>query len=73
MAEVKKIPYYTMKRSIFRGKVWKENDGLEGAVPINTSQEISYDRCAPGQVVLKPTERSKEQLIAQKTEAEGKR
>ncbi|OSR60118.1 hypothetical protein BV326_05907 [Pseudomonas syringae pv. actinidiae] len=28
MTEVKKIPYYTMKRSIFRGKVWKENDGL---------------------------------------------
>ncbi|KPX16468.1 hypothetical protein ALO71_04470 [Pseudomonas amygdali pv. dendropanacis] len=39
MAEVKKIPYYTMKRSIFRGKVWKENDGLEGAVPINTPQK----------------------------------
>ncbi|MDA7014167.1 DUF6402 family protein [Pseudomonas cerasi] len=73
MAEVKKIPYYTMKRSIFRGKVWKKNDGLEGAIPINTSQKISYDRCAPGQVVLKPTERSKKQLIAQKTEAEGKR
>ncbi len=33
MAEVKKIPYYTMKRSIFRGKVWKENDGLEGLSP----------------------------------------
>ncbi|MBN4178144.1 hypothetical protein GSU75_05440 [Pseudomonas savastanoi pv. phaseolicola] len=67
MAEVKKIPYYTMKRSIFRGKVWKENDGLEGAVPINTPQKISYNRCAPGQVVLKPTERSKEQRMAQQT------
>ncbi|UNO25997.1 hypothetical protein [Pseudomonas amygdali] len=44
MAEVKKIPYYTMKRSIFRGKVWKENDGLEGAVPINTPQKIETVR-----------------------------
>lgn len=69
MTEVKKIPYYTMKRSIFRGKVWKENDGLDGAVPVNTPQKISYNRCAPGQVILKPTELSKDQIMAQQTEA----
>ncbi len=39
MAKVKKIPYYTMKNSIFRGKVWKENDCLDGAVSINTPQK----------------------------------
>ncbi|KPY33133.1 Uncharacterized protein ALO49_04916, partial [Pseudomonas savastanoi pv. retacarpa] len=42
-------------------------------LPINTPQKISYNRCAPGQVVLKPTERSKEQRLAQQTEAGGKR
>lgn len=58
-----------MKRSIFRGKLWKENDGLDGAILINTPQKISYNRCAPGQVTLKPTEPSKDQLMAQQAEA----
>lgn len=73
MVKVKKIPYYTMKRSIFRGKTWKEHSGLDGAVPINTPQKISYNRCAPGQLPSEPTEPSKEQLMAQQTEAEGQK
>lgn len=47
MATIKK-PYYTMERSIFRGKVWKEYTGEVGAVPINTTQRISYNQPPPG-------------------------
>ncbi|WP_192873879.1 MULTISPECIES: DUF6402 family protein [Pseudomonas] len=73
MAKVRKIPYYTMERSIFRGKVWKENDGLDGAVPINTPQTISYNRCAPGQVFLKSAEPGEEQFMVPQTEAGGQK
>jgi len=73
MAKVRKIPYYTMERSIFRGKVWKENDGLDGAVPINTPQKISYNRCAPGQVFLKSAEPGEEQFMVPQTEAGGQK
>jgi hypothetical protein len=48
MPEVKKIPYYTMNRSFFGGKIWKEHFGSVGAVQINTPQQLSYDRLAPG-------------------------
>lgn len=46
---IKKVPYYTMEPSLFRGKVWKEYDGSTGAIPINTPQTISLDRLAPGE------------------------
>jgi hypothetical protein len=73
MAKVSKVPYYTIERSMFRGRVWKESDGLDGAVPINTPQKISYQRCAPGQVFLKPAEFVKDQLMVQQTEAGGQK
>lgn len=69
MTKIKKIPYYTMERSLFRGKVWKEYSGSVGAVPINTLQMVSYDRLAPG--ALPPPKQpkpTKEQLKAQQTE-----
>ncbi|MFT3847714.1 MAG: DUF6402 family protein [Propionivibrio sp.] len=70
MANVRKVPYYTMERSLFRGKVWKQYYGSVGAVPINTPQKVSYERLAPGTVpppkLPKPT---KEQLKAQEAEA----
>lgn len=73
MAKVSKVPCYTMERSMFRGRVWKESDGLDGAVPINTPQKIFYQRCAPGQVFLKPAEFVKDQLMVQQTEAGGQK
>ncbi len=73
MTKVKKVPYYTMERSVFKGKVWKEYCGSVGAVPINTPQKLSYERLAPG--VLPPPKPpkpkpSREQLKVQKEEAE---
>lgn len=50
MLKVKKIPYYTMERSIFRSKVWKIYSGKLGAVPINTPQTVSFERKAPGNI-----------------------
>jgi hypothetical protein len=47
MPTIKK-PYYTMEKSLFRGKVWKEYIGSMGAVPINTTQKISYSQLPPG-------------------------
>jgi hypothetical protein len=47
MSKIKK-PYYTMEKSLFRGKVWKEYIGSVGAVPINTTQKISYSQLPPG-------------------------
>ncbi|EDT43604.1 DUF6402 family protein [Burkholderia ambifaria] len=68
--KVRKVPYYAMEPSIFRGTVWKEHLGNRGAVPINTLQKISFDRLAPGATPppppLKPTA---EQLKAQQAEA----
>ena len=69
MANVRKVPYYTMERSIFRGKVWKEYLGSVGAVPINTSQTLSFDRLAPGaSAPPTPPKLSKQQLKAQQAE-----
>jgi hypothetical protein len=69
MFSVRKVPYYTMQRSVFSRKVWKEHQGSSGAVPINTPQSISYERLAPGVPVPPPP--SKEQLktlLAQQTQ-----
>src|SRR6185437_13953319 len=49
VAKVRKVPYYTIEPSVFRGRVWKEHDGSRGAVPINTIQTISYARLAPSE------------------------
>ena len=69
MAKVRKIPYYTMERSLFRGKVWKKYDGSFGAVPINTLQKVSYERLAPGTLPPpKPPKPTKEQLKSQQAE-----
>ncbi|MEA9982618.1 DUF6402 family protein, partial [Herbaspirillum sp. RTI4] len=72
MAKVKKVPYYAMARSLFRGKIWKEFSGSAGAVPINTPQQISYERRAPGTPpppkLPKPPKPTKEQLKAKKAE-----
>lgn len=66
MAQIKKVYYYTMGWSLFEGKVWKEHYGQLGAVPINTSQQLYYDRLAPG--VPPPPKPTKEQLKIQKAE-----
>jgi hypothetical protein len=69
MAKIKKVPYYTMERSLFRGKVWKEYYGSVGAVSINTPQKVSYDRLAPGALPPPlPPKPTKEQLKAQHAE-----
>lgn len=70
MPVVKKVPYYTMKRSFFRKKVWKEHAGSSGAVPIHTSQTISYERLALGSPV--PPKPTKEQLQAMQMAGKGK-
>lgn len=71
MTKVKKVPYYTMERSVFKGKVWKEHCGSLGAVPIDTPQKLSYDRLAPGtKAPPKPPKPklTKEQINTQKAE-----
>ncbi len=74
MKKIKKVHYYTMERSFFKGKIWKEHCGSEGAVPINTPQKVSYERAAPGVIPPpKPLAPSKEQLkIKQIEEAKQK-
>jgi hypothetical protein len=70
MPVVKKLPYYTMERSFFRRKVWTEYAGSSGAVPILTSQTISYERLAPNAPV--PPKPTKEQLQAMQLEGKNK-
>jgi hypothetical protein len=68
--KVRKVPYYTMGPSFFRGGVWKEHSGSSGAVPINTVQTISYARLAPGEAPPpRPPKPTPEQLKAQQAEA----
>ncbi|MGM3274979.1 DUF6402 family protein [Ralstonia sp. 24A2] len=68
--KVKKVPYYTMEPSFFRGKVWSKRDGVSGAIPINTLQTISYERPAPGKAPPpKPPKPTAEQIKAQQAEA----
>jgi hypothetical protein len=68
--KVRKVPYYTMEPSVFRGTVWKERLGARGAVPINTLQKISFDRLAPGEVPPPaPPRTAAGQLKAQQAEA----
>lgn len=68
--KVRKVPYYTMEPSVFRGTVWKEHLGIKGAVPINTLQKISFDRLAPGEKPPPPPPKpTAEQLKAQQAEA----
>ena len=73
VAKVRKVPYYTMEPSVFRGRVWKERYGSRGAVPINTLQTISYARLAPGEAPPAPKttqpEPTAEQTKAQQAEA----
>ncbi|HEF4774545.1 DUF6402 family protein [Burkholderia vietnamiensis] len=69
-AVVRKVPYYTLEPSFFRGTVWKERLGVKGAVPINTPQKISFDRLAPGETPPPPPPKpTAEQLKAQQAEA----
>ncbi|UZJ60832.1 DUF6402 family protein [Pseudomonas sp. KU26590] len=58
MSTIKK-PYYTMERALFRGKVWKEYSGSLGAVPINTTQKISYSQLPPGTLPESETDQDK--------------
>jgi hypothetical protein len=68
--KVRKVPYYTMESSVFRGTVWKERLDARGAVPINTPQKISFDRLAPGETPPPPAPKpTAEQLKAQQAEA----
>lgn len=69
-AVVRKVPYYTLEPSFFRGTVWKERLGVRGAVPINTPQRISFARLAPGETPPPPPPKlTAEQLKAQQAEA----
>ena len=69
-AVVRKVPYYTLEPSFFRGTVWKERLGARGAVPINTPQRISFARLAPGETPPPPPPKpTAEQLNAQQAEA----
>ncbi len=71
VAKVRKVPYYTIEPSVFRGRVWKEHDESRGAVPINTIQTISYARLAPGETPPPaPPKPTAEQVKAQNAEAE---
>lgn len=73
VAKVRRVPYYAMEPSVFRGAVWKERYGSRGAVPINTLQTISYARLAPGEAPPAPKtrqpKRTAEQIKAQQAEA----
>lgn len=70
VAKVRKVPYYTMGPSLFRGAVWKEHSGARGAVPINTPQKISFDKLAPGEAPPPPPPKpTAEQVKAQQAEA----
>jgi len=76
MVKVRKVPYYTMEYSLFRGKIWKEYYGSIGAVPINTPQKISYDRPAPGTAPapkVQPPKPTPEQIKQQQLEAARQR
>lgn len=70
VAKVRRVPYYRIEPSVFRGRVWKEHLGTKGAVPINTLQTISYARLAPGETPPPPPPKpTAEQLKAQQAEA----
>ena len=74
MVNVRKVPYYTMERSLFSGKVWKQHYGSDGAVPINTPQTVSYERLAPGTTPPpKPPKPTKKQVKSQEAEAARKK
>ncbi|BEV16331.1 hypothetical protein HBDW_31190 [Herbaspirillum sp. DW155] len=76
MTKVRKVPYYAMKRSLFRDEVWREYIGSAGAVPIITSQTVSYERLAPGEPLpsstpksANPPKQTKQQLREAKVDA----
>lgn len=51
MTKVRRVPYYAIERSLFRGEVWKQYAGSVGAVPISTPQTVSYERLAPDELL----------------------
>jgi hypothetical protein len=73
VAKVRKVPYYTMEPSVFRGRVWKERYGSRGAVPINSLQTISYERLAPGETPPAQSEPAAAQINAQQPQAAGRK
>lgn len=62
MANVKKVPYYHVRKGLFGSEV-KKVSTARGCIPLNTPRGISIDRLAPG---MKPSPPPKASLDAPK-------
>ncbi len=69
MSKARRLSYYTIEKTWFGAAHWKKHPG---AVALNTPQQISFDRPAPGAAPteeIKPPKPSRKQARQQKLEA----